>query len=88
MLTFRILGAIEINTPTRTVRFKGALQSVLLVTLLVNARRLVLTEALIDEMWGPQPPHRVENALQAHMSRLRRRLASLEPDATKPRLIA
>lgn len=88
MLTFRILGAIEINTPTRTVRSKGALQSVLLVTLLVNARQLVLTEALIDELWGPQPPRRVENALQAHISRLRRRLASLELDATTPRLIA
>ncbi|HEV2347879.1 MAG TPA: AfsR/SARP family transcriptional regulator [Actinocrinis sp.] len=87
MLSFRILGPLEINTETRVLRPKGSLQSALLTTLLASARQLVPTDALIVELWGEDHPGRVENALQAHISRLRRRLSALEPGAGESRLV-
>lgn len=87
MLSFRILGPLEIATEARTLRPKGSLQSALLMTLLASARQLVPTDALIVELWGDQHPARVENALQAHISRLRRRLSALEPGTGESRLI-
>ncbi|MCK9902315.1 AfsR/SARP family transcriptional regulator [Frankia sp. Cpl3] len=88
MLIFRVLGPLEIETSTRIVRPTGSLQRTLLLTLLTSTQRLVSTGMLIDELWNGQHPDRVENALQAHVSRLRQKLASLEPDAATSRLIA
>lgn len=88
MLIFRILGPLEIVTPNRTVRPPASLQRTLLFALLTSTQRMVSTETLIDELWHGVHPERVENALQAHVSRLRQKLASLEPEATEPRIIA
>lgn len=87
MLGFRILGPVEIHTPAKDVRPRGSLQLTLLVALLVNARTMVPAEELIGELWNDAHPSRVENALQAHVSRLRQRLAALEPQAGSSRLI-
>ncbi|MFI9206027.1 BTAD domain-containing putative transcriptional regulator [Streptomyces sp. NPDC053048] len=86
MLNFRILGAIEIGSPAGSLRPKGALQRALLMAFLANSCKLVPTQTLIDELWDCNPPDRVENALQAHVSRLRRQLVALEPDSA-PRLL-
>jgi DNA-binding SARP family transcriptional activator len=45
-------------------------------------------DALINELWGGTRPAKTTNALQAHMSRLRNLLDSLEPDRTTSRLIS
>lgn len=87
MMRFSILGDFEIQTPTRIVHPKGSLERVLLVTLLVRMRKVVPIASLIEELWGSQPPARVENALQAHVSRWRRRLGVLDPEMPRPRLI-
>jgi DNA-binding SARP family transcriptional activator len=87
VLSFRILGPLEIITEPRVLHPKGSLQSALLTTLLASARQLVPTDALIVELWGEQHPARVENALQAHISRLRRRLSALEPDGGESKLV-
>ncbi|HEX4725791.1 MAG TPA: AfsR/SARP family transcriptional regulator [Pseudonocardiaceae bacterium] len=87
MLTFRILGPLEISTPARTVRLRGSLQRGLLMVLLANARKIVSTESLITELWADTHPDNVENALHAHVSRLRQRLASYEPSSERSRLI-
>jgi len=47
----------------------------------------VTTAVLISEMWDERPPDRVENALQAHVSRLRRLFTSIEPDTGGSRII-
>jgi SARP family transcriptional regulator, regulator of embCAB operon len=86
VIRFSILGDCEIRTATRTVRPRGPLERALLVTLLISTRQVVPTAALIEELWAGQYPARVENALQAHVSRWRRRLAALEPGAP-PRLV-
>jgi DNA-binding SARP family transcriptional activator len=57
------------------------------MALLANSRKIVSTESLITELWADDAPDRVENALHAHVSRLRQRLASFEPLAGRSRLI-
>lgn len=81
MMRFKILGEFEIQTPARTMHPRGSMERVLLAALLVSLRQVVPTAALIDELWASHYPARVENALQAHVSRWRRRLVSLDPEA-------
>ncbi|WP_432048344.1 AfsR/SARP family transcriptional regulator [Streptomyces asiaticus] len=88
VLSFRVLGPLEIGTPTQVVRPKGFMQRKLLTVLLANAGNLVPIDPLINELWQEKPPAHVENALQAHVSRLRQKLADWEPDAGTARLVA
>ncbi|WP_411105016.1 AfsR/SARP family transcriptional regulator [Streptomyces sp. cmx-4-9] len=80
MLSFSILGALEIHTRSGSLEISGDLQRTLLQTLLVNERQTISGESLINEMWGESMPDNEMNALQAHISRLRRKLKRLEPD--------
>ncbi|WP_327067849.1 AfsR/SARP family transcriptional regulator [Kitasatospora sp. NBC_01302] len=86
MLSFSILGALEIRTPLGAAEISGALQRTLVLTLLVNEGQSISGESLIDEMWGDALPDNESNALQAHVSRLRRKLKALEPDCPGARL--
>ncbi|WP_243869547.1 AfsR/SARP family transcriptional regulator [Streptomyces liangshanensis] len=54
--------------------------------LLISERQAVGGEVLINEMWGDSAPDNQTNALQAHVSRLRRRLRALEPERSLSRL--
>ncbi len=86
MLTCRILGPIEIQADGRTVEIRGTIQRTLLAALLACGGRQVMTNSLMDELWGTHTPGNAENALQAHVSRLRRRFEEAEPVRTTPRL--
>jgi DNA-binding SARP family transcriptional activator len=71
----------------RPVKIAGTLQRSLLATLAVSNGQPVSTESLVLELWGNTPPPKWDNALQAHVSRLRRWLQAAADD--KPaRLIA
>jgi DNA-binding SARP family transcriptional activator len=70
MVRFGILGPIAVEA----VDLRGRFQRTLLATLLINAGRVVTASSLIDELWGESPPGDAENALQAHISRLRGKL--------------
>jgi DNA-binding SARP family transcriptional activator len=83
---FNILGPVVVEARDRVVEIKGALRRILLIALLVAEGRLVPVESLIEELWASSPPQNVENALQAHVSRLRRSLELLEPERPVPRL--
>jgi SARP family transcriptional regulator, regulator of embCAB operon len=87
MLRFLILGPIEILSERRHIEVRGAFQRALLVTLLASTGNFVLTDTLIDELWRGAPPRRVGNALQAHVSRLRRTLENLDPGRQTPQLV-
>jgi DNA-binding SARP family transcriptional activator len=88
MLTCRILGPIEIAAGGRAVEIRGTIQRTLLAALLVGGGRQVTTSSLMDELWGSRPPGNADNALQAHVSRLRRRFEEVEPERTTPRLVS
>jgi len=53
------------------VRLRGAL-----ARLALDARRTVSRDALVDALWGAEPPDSVTNALQALVARLRRALGA------------
>lgn len=86
MPIFSVLGPIEIRAKNRVVRPRGTMLQTLLATFLTAGKRLITVEALADELWGPTPPNKTENALHAQISRLRRNLNRLEPDRQSPRI--
>ena len=85
-MRFSILGTIEVRQDSHVVRLSGAMQQTLLAALLVSDGTLLTVDALMEELWGTTPPTKVDNALHAQISRLRRSLARLEPDRTESRI--
>jgi len=80
---FRILGPLEVGEQGRPLALGGARQRALLALLLTRANEVVSTDRLIDELWGERPPLAAGNALQYHVSRLRKLLAPSEAIVTK-----
>ncbi|MEO3811039.1 BTAD domain-containing putative transcriptional regulator [Sphaerisporangium sp. B11E5] len=72
---FRVLGPLEVRSGTgAVVPVEGHRPRALLVMLALEAGRVVPVPRLIDGQYGDDPPAGAANALQAHVSRLRRRL--------------
>ncbi|HEV2782801.1 MAG TPA: AfsR/SARP family transcriptional regulator [Actinophytocola sp.] len=88
MLRYRVLGPIEIQADDGPVEIPGRFQRTLLAALLVNTGRLVMAHSLVDELWGAHPPGNSENALQAHVSRLRRTLTKAQPHRSAPHIVS
>ncbi|MEU9375729.1 BTAD domain-containing putative transcriptional regulator [Streptomyces sp. NPDC048255] len=89
-MLIRILGVPEVHDERqrRRVRLAGPMQGALLGALLARPGVVVPTGRLTRELWGERPPAKAANALQAHVSRLRGRLALAEPErANAPRLV-
>jgi DNA-binding SARP family transcriptional activator len=72
---FRILGPLEVVDGDRPLALKGSRPRALLVLLLTSANEVVSADRLIDELWGAHPPREAGNALQYHVSQLRKALA-------------
>ena len=72
---FRILGPLEVVEHGRPLALGGVRQRALLALLLTRANEVVSTDRLIDELWGDRAPKTAGNALQYHVSRLRKLLA-------------
>ncbi|WP_232234598.1 AfsR/SARP family transcriptional regulator [Actinoplanes sp. N902-109] len=64
------------------------MQTVLLAALLAAEGQIVSVGALAEDLWGGDQPESAENALQAHASRLRRKLQMLEPGRKQTRLVS
>jgi DNA-binding SARP family transcriptional activator len=77
VIEFRLLGPLEVWRDGRQLKVGGAKPRALLAVLLLRAGRVVSTDRLIDVLWGEHPPEGAVNALQAHVSALRR---ALEPE--------
>jgi SARP family transcriptional regulator, regulator of embCAB operon len=88
MIKFRVLGPLELCSADITRLIPSQSQAILLLSLLLSAGWEVSADALIDELWGGSRPTKPYNALQAHLSRLRNLVDSLEPDRTTSRLIS
>jgi DNA-binding SARP family transcriptional activator len=81
---FRILGPLEVVERDRVVTLGGSRQRALLALLLTRANEVVSADRLIDELWGERPPRTPANALQFHVSQLRKALAPREVVITQP----
>jgi DNA-binding SARP family transcriptional activator len=80
---FRILGPLEVVAGGRPLALGGPRQRALLALLLTRANEVVSADRLIDELWGEHPPRDPANALQYHVSQLRKALAPSEAIVTQ-----
>jgi DNA-binding SARP family transcriptional activator len=80
---FRILGPLEVVDRGRQITLGGSRQRALLALLLTRANEVVSTDRLIDELWGAEPPTTPANALQYHVSQLRKALAPSDVIVTR-----
>lgn len=73
-MEIRILGPLEVTDGTGPLELGGPHQRALLARLAVASNRAVAIDVLIDNLWGLQPPGGAKQALQAHVSRIRKAL--------------
>ena len=73
-----LLGSLEVSDGNRVLDVSGARLRGLLIRLAIDAPRAVSTSALIDALWGEEPPADEANALQSLVSRLRRALGDAD----------
>ncbi|WP_243057980.1 AfsR/SARP family transcriptional regulator [Nocardioides sp. SR21] len=76
-MQIQVLGDLEVRVAGDAVDLGGPKPRALLALLVAAGGRPVPVEQLIDQMWGEEPPARVEASLQSYVARLRR---VLEPD--------
>lgn len=75
-MDIRCLGPLTAHDGERQLRLGGPRQRLVLAHLLVNAGRMVATEALIDAVWPTDPPRSARNTVQTYASHLRRALGA------------
>jgi len=76
-MRYRILGPLEVlDDGEQPVHLGGQRERVLLAALLLQPNRVVSSDRLIGAVWGELPPDTAANALQVHISKLRKALAS------------
>jgi DNA-binding SARP family transcriptional activator len=80
---FRILGPVEVVQGGQAIRLGGARQRTVLALLLTSANEVVSVDRLIDALWGARPPRAAANALQYHVSQLRKLLGDAETITTR-----
>ena len=68
----RVLGDLEVLVDDVALELGGPKPRALLALLIVGDGRPVSLEHLIDQIWGDDPPERVEASLQSYVARLRR----------------
>lgn len=72
-LEFRILGPLEVHASGQRIRVGGARQQKLLALLLLQPRRVVPVDRLVDELWS-SPPTSVRQQVHNAVGALRRAL--------------
>src|SRR5829696_5364129 len=75
MLSFRVLGPVQIWTRDQRFEVSAPLQRGLLALLLAEANEVVPVDRLADDLWGGRPPASARTCLPAYVYRLRRLLA-------------
>jgi DNA-binding SARP family transcriptional activator len=74
-MEFKILGTLEVTANGTPQAPTAPKVRQLLATLLVRANQFVSVDALVDEMWGEDPPARVVTTIQTYVHYLRKMLA-------------
>jgi predicted ATPase/DNA-binding SARP family transcriptional activator len=79
-----LLGPLEVRDQGRSLNVRGSRPRALLALLALNAGRVMPADRLIELLWGDEPPPSAANALQVHISALRK---VLEPQGPPYRLL-
>jgi DNA-binding SARP family transcriptional activator len=74
VLSFQILGPLEVHRDGASLPLGSAKQRALVALLLLNAGEVVSTGRLLDGLWGEAPPATAEHLLHVYVSRLRKLL--------------
>ena len=74
-VNYRILGSLEALRDGEPLELGGAKQRAVLALLLVNANRLVTTDALTEALWSDKPPGKPLTSIQGYVSHLRKALS-------------
>lgn len=82
-MEFRILGPLEVVADGRSVPLAGSKQRTLLALLLSTPNRALSIDRLVDALWSGEPPAAASNALQYHVSQLRKVLGDGAPIVTQ-----
>lgn len=82
---FRVLGSFEVLRDGVPLPVRAAKLRTLLVSLLLDANKVVPVETLMDHLWGDSPPGGARNTLQNYVLRCRRLLGDDGPLLTCPR---
>src|SRR5215467_5773883 len=82
-MEFRILGSLEVVEDGCPIALGGPKQRALLALLLLTPNRPVSADRLVDALWRGEPPTTAANALQYHVSRLRKTLGDGAAIATR-----
>ncbi|MHA6626288.1 BTAD domain-containing putative transcriptional regulator [Pseudonocardia sichuanensis] len=90
MLTFAVLGPLEVRAGDQPVDVGGRLPRRLLAILIAAEGRRVSEDSLVEGLWGDRRPRNPAGALQVYVSRLRRVLpgTALQRSAGGYRLLA
>jgi DNA-binding SARP family transcriptional activator/tetratricopeptide (TPR) repeat protein len=80
---FRLLGPVELLVDGEPRDLGSAKQRCLLAILLLEPDRPIVTETLIDRVWGDDPPSEVRNALYSYLARLRKALHGTGVEITR-----
>src|SRR3954469_6055612 len=71
-MEYRILGPLEVVGGNGPLDLGSPKQRALLAVLLIHANRVIALDAVIDELWGDEPPAKATSSLQAYISNLRK----------------
>jgi predicted ATPase/DNA-binding SARP family transcriptional activator len=80
-LAFHLLGAFEVAAGGRVAVVGSPKQRALLAMLVVHLNRVVPLDAIVEELWGERLPASASASVQSLVSRLRRSLSDLCPEA-------
>jgi DNA-binding SARP family transcriptional activator len=75
-LEVRLLGPFEVVVAGQRVEVPGAKRQALVACLALRAGRVVSTDKLVEALWGSKLPTAPRNAVQHHVTRLRRALGT------------
>jgi SARP family transcriptional regulator, regulator of embCAB operon len=68
---YRVLGPIEVYKDGRVATPTAPKTATVLAVLLVRSNHLVLTETLMEEIWGERPPASASTTLQTYIYQIR-----------------
>ncbi|WP_460328037.1 AfsR/SARP family transcriptional regulator [Streptomyces sp. O3] len=71
---FAVLGSLEVRIGGELLPLNGALQQRVLVTLLLEAGRVVPVSRLVDAAWQEEPPDSAEHQVRKAVAKLRGRI--------------
>jgi DNA-binding SARP family transcriptional activator/predicted ATPase len=75
-LAVDVLGPVRVRLGGSTVEIAARKPRAVIAMLAMHAGQVVSTDALIDGLWGDEPPDSAENALQVYVAGLRKSLGS------------